>query len=276
MKTRVKSGLIMAPLLIVVWIGGFVLLAACILLSVFAMREFYKAFEIATADTDKPIRPSFKTGTAGALLLYASLFVSDDMIWAVVAVAMCFSLLFLKDERSVADCLVTMAGIFYIALFVCCIYRVDQLNQQHYIHGFMYNFTWLIVISAFATDIFAYFTGRAFGRHKLAPVLSPKKTVEGGIGGLIGSVVCCGLFGYFASPAYLIHCAVIGALGGVAAQAGDLTASAIKRRLGLKDYGSLIPGHGGLLDRIDSVLFTAPLVYIYVSVSGLWTGVTIS
>jgi phosphatidate cytidylyltransferase len=194
----------------------------------------------------------------------------------VIVVAMCFLLLLRKDERSVTDCLVTMAGILYIALFISCIYRVDKQNLPLYIHGFTNNFTWLVVLSAFATDIFAYFTGRAFGKHKLTPSLSPKKTVEGGIGGLIGSIVCCGLFGYFAAPEYLIHCIILGALGGVVSQAGDLTASAIKRRLGLKDYGALIPGHGGLLDRIDSILFTAPLVYVYVSVTGIWTGVSVA
>jgi phosphatidate cytidylyltransferase len=102
-------------------------------------------------------------------------------------------------------------------------------------------------------------------------VLSPKKTIEGCIGGVVGSVVCCGLFGYFAIPAFFLHCVIIGVLGGVVSQVGDLMASAIKRRLGIKDYGTLIPGHGGLLDRIDSLLFTAPLVYIYLSVLSMWT-----
>jgi phosphatidate cytidylyltransferase len=291
MKTRVKSGFLMAPLLIVVWVGGYVLLAACVVLSVFAVREFYRAFETATADADRPIRPSFKAGTAGIILLYVIPLMIGYIGWAVIAVALCFALLFLKDERSVTDSLVTMAGIFYVALFISCLYRIDVefaplrigntdmidrlLNSDtrldFYIHGFRYNFVWLAVLSAFATDIFAYFIGRAFGKRKLAPVLSPKKTVEGAVGGLAGSVLCCGLFGWFAMPDLLVHCIIMGVLGSVAAQAGDLTASAVKRRLGVKDYGSLIPGHGGLLDRIDSLLFTAPLVYLYLCVIRFWT-----
>jgi phosphatidate cytidylyltransferase len=279
----------MAPLLAVVWIGGYVLLAACVVLSVFAVREFYKAFEVATVDADRPIKPSFKVGVASVILLYTVAFITDEIFWFVIVVVMCFALLLLNDGRSVTDSLVTMAGIFYIVLFISFIYRTDMAYPPYaiaiisgeggdipgplmpYIHGFRNNFVWLIVFSAFATDIFAYFTGRAIGKHKLAPTLSPKKTVEGSIGGVVGSVVVCGLFGYFAIPAFFVHCIVIGALGGVVSQFGDLTASAIKRRLGMKDYGSLIPGHGGLLDRIDSLLFTAPLVYLYLSIVSGWT-----
>jgi phosphatidate cytidylyltransferase len=284
----------MAPILVVVWIGGYVLLAACVVLSVFAVREFYRAFEIATVDADRPIKPSFKMGVVSAMLLYITPLVATESAWFVIVAVMCFSLLFLRDERSVTDSLVTMAGIFYVVYFISFIYRTDMEYSPiplslvsgdyesaasgdmpapfaPYIHGFRNNFVWLIVFSAFATDIFAYFTGRAIGKHKLAPLLSPKKTIEGSVGGVVGSVVVCGLFGYFAIPEFFVHCVVIGALGGVASQFGDLTASAIKRRLGIKDYGALIPGHGGLLDRIDSILFTAPLVYLYLSAVSVWT-----
>jgi phosphatidate cytidylyltransferase len=125
----------------------------------------------------------------------------------------------------------------------------------------------LVFLTAFGTDIFAYFAGSFLGRHKLCPSISPKKTVEGAIGGVVGSVLLCGVFGYFALRGFFIHCVVIGALGGVLSQVGDLVASVIKRGAGVKDYGRLIPGHGGLLDRIDSVLFTAPLVFYYVYIA---------
>jgi phosphatidate cytidylyltransferase len=151
---------------------------------------------------------------------------------------------------------------------------IQRTYGHFYIHGFRYNWVWLVIFSAFATDIFAYFTGRAFGRRKLAPVLSPKKTVEGGIGGVVGSIAACGLFGYFAMPEFFVHCIAIGVLGGVVSQFGDIAASAIKRKLGIKDYGTLIPGHGGLLDRVDSLLFTAPLVFIYLSALCYWQGLS--
>ncbi|MDR3225692.1 MAG: phosphatidate cytidylyltransferase [Clostridiales Family XIII bacterium] len=302
MKIRIKSGLLMVPILAFVWVGGYVLLAACVALSVFAVREFYRAFETATVDSNRPIRPSYKVGVAGIILLYVMPFLfGGEIAWIVVCTVMCFALLFLKDERSVTDSLVTMAGLFYVALFISFIYNIDfnfdplqiafkagneslwetvlpsidawgdHSANLFYFHGFRYNFVWLVIFTAFATDIFAYFVGYKWGKHKLAPVLSPKKTVEGSIGGIVGSVLVCGVFGYFAMPEFLVHCIIIGALGGVVSQAGDITASAIKRRLGLKDYGNLIPGHGGLLDRIDSILFTAPFVYLYLSVVSGWT-----
>ena len=134
---------------------------------------------------------------------------------------------------------------------------------------------WLVLLSAFCTDIFAYFTGVFLGKHKLCPNLSPKKTIEGAIGGTVGSIVCCGLFGRFllplvsgvysaALPDMTVHCLIIGLIGAIMAQCGDLTASAYKRKMGIKDYGTLIPGHGGIMDRFDSVLFTAPVVYYYI------------
>ena len=106
----------------------------------------------------------------------------------------------------------------------------------------------------------------------MIPSVSPKKTVEGSIGGIIGSVVLCGLFGYFFLEKGFVTCIIIGALGGVISQLGDLSASVIKRKIGIKDWGTLIPGHGGILDRIDSVLFTAPLVFYILVIQQLLAG----
>ena len=110
----------------------------------------------------------------------------------------------------------------------------------------------------------AYFVGRSLGKNKLCPKISPKKTIEGSIGGIIGSIIVCGLFGVIFARGLILHCFIIGALGGVVSQFGDLTASVFKRKMGIKDYGNLIPGHGGILDRFDSVLFNAPLVFYYI------------
>ena len=117
-------------------------------------------------------------------------------------------------------------------------------------------------------DTFAYFTGVFFGRHKMAPKLSPKKSVEGGIGGVVASAVIGGIYGFLVSPhmsgviAYpVVTFAAASFIGAFFAIVGDLAASAIKRNHDVKDYGTLIPGHGGILDRFDSVIFTAPAVY---------------
>ena len=127
-------------------------------------------------------------------------------------------------------------------------------------------FIWIVVIAAFGSDICAYFTGYFLGKHKMAPNLSPKKTVEGAVGGLLGSSLFAWLFGFIFMREMALVCLVLGLVGGAAGMAGDLTASAFKRKMGIKDYGNLIPGHGGILDRFDSVLFDAPYLYFYIAV----------
>ncbi len=120
----------------------------------------------------------------------------------------------------------------------------------------------LVLAITFLQDTAAYFVGRSLGKHKLAPVLSPKKTVEGAIGGLVGAVaaslICIPLLGL---PLSIVSGVVIGIIGGIAGPLGDLAESLIKRQVGLKDIGKIIPGHGGVLDRADSLLFTAPVLY---------------
>ena len=120
---------------------------------------------------------------------------------------------------------------------------------------------------AFTSDAFALFAGMRFGKHKLAPHLSPKKTVEGSVGGFLGAALCCVLYGLFISkvlghaPVYWML-ALYGLLGSLVSQLGDLSFSYIKRQYGIKDYGHLFREHGGVLDRFDSVTFCAPLTYL--------------
>ncbi|MFZ5468944.1 MAG: phosphatidate cytidylyltransferase [Myxococcota bacterium] len=129
-------------------------------------------------------------------------------------------------------------------------------------HGFLWVLCALIV--TWLNDTAAYFTGRAFGRHKLYPQVSPHKTWEGFFGGVAGSVG--GLFAakyLFFSELSVLDCLVVGLAGGVLGPAGDLCESMVKRAYDVKDSGRIIPGHGGLLDRIDALLFNAPMVYVY-------------
>ncbi|MDR2088366.1 MAG: phosphatidate cytidylyltransferase [Clostridiales Family XIII bacterium] len=262
MKQRIISSLIMLPLLAVVFVGGRPLLAACFLIGVLGMREFFRAFARAAARAkDGGARPSHAIAYAAAVGLYCiELFAPQRdalrMLWLFLTAALSFLHLFGPGKRRLADGMATLTGIVYICFFSYHVALVEQLPR----YGRM---VWLIFLAAFGTDILAFFTGRALGRHKLCPAISPKKTVEGAAGGFVGSVLLCGAFGYLFMPALLAHCLILGAIGGVVSQLGDLTASVFKRNLGIKDYGGLIPGHGGILDRFDSVLFAAPSVYYY-------------
>ncbi|MBQ3611552.1 MAG: phosphatidate cytidylyltransferase [Firmicutes bacterium] len=254
MKTRVLSGLIMAPLLVILYFGGYILFAACFLIGIMAVREFYNGFHA------MDIKPNYGIAVIAAIALYAIDIFTDDpqwyMLWFFAVVLASLLYLFNIEHRKLEDAMATITGIVYVVFFS---FHVTLVEQTEY--GIL---IWLVVLTAFGTDIMAYFSGFLFGKHKLCPKISPKKTIEGSIGGTLGSVILSGLFGYFFAPEVLVHCLVIGVLGGIVSQFGDLTASIFKRKMGIKDYGNLIPGHGGILDRFDSVLFTGPMVYYYI------------
>lgn len=255
MKTRILSGLIMVPLLAVLYFGDYVLLAACLLIGILAVREFYQGFEALG------IKPCYIVAYAAVLGLYAINLFTEDYHWYMVWFFGCMLLsllyLFHIEQRKLEDALATVTGIFYIVFFSYHVLLVDQTEEYSIL-------VWLIVLTAFGTDIMAYFAGVFLGKHKLCPKISPKKTIEGSVGGILGSIILCGLFSRIFIPGLLMHCLIIGLLGGIVSQFGDLTASIFKRKMGIKDYGNLIPGHGGILDRFDSVLFTAPMVYYYI------------
>ena len=254
MKTRILSGLIMVPLLAVLYFGGYVLTAACFIIAIVGVYEFFRGFKA------MDVHPSYPVALLSAIFLYAmNIFTENDtwhMLWLFLSVLLSMLYLFNIEHRKLEDAMSTIVGIVYVIFFSYHVLLVEQTDASILI--------WLIVISAFGTDIFAYFTGMAIGKHKLCPHISPKKSIEGSVGGTLASVILCGLFGYFFAEEYLVHCFVIGLLGGIISQLGDLTASVFKRKMGIKDYGNLIPGHGGILDRFDTVLFTAPLVYYYI------------
>ena len=133
-------------------------------------------------------------------------------------------------------------------------------------------------IGAWVTDTFAYFTGRFLGKHKLIPDVSPKKTIEGSIGGIVFCVGSMVLYGWIVNrisggevSADYLMLGVSGLFVSVVSQVGDLLMSAIKRTYGVKDYGKLFPGHGGVLDRFDSVMAVAIVLYVITSVTGLFT-----
>lgn len=148
----------------------------------------------------------------------------------------------------------------YAPLFLSFIYATRELEFGMYI-------VWLILICSWGCDTCAYCVGVLFGKHKMAPVLSPKKSIEGAVGGVLGAAGIGALYGIFVNGKvdtgvnFVVVFAVISAVGALISMVGDLAASAVKRNFEVKDYGKLIPGHGGIMDRFDSVIFAAPIIY---------------
>lgn len=194
-------------------------------------------------------------------------FIGEGMKSALVGTFLYFVLVFavaISSHYSVT--LEKMGGSFFFALlipyFLSSFVRLDSMELGKYL-------ILIPLVAAFTSDAFALFAGMAFGKHKLAPDLSPKKTVEGAVGGLVGAVVCCILYGVVMQQVYTLQVnylafAVYGAFGSMVSQLGDLSFSYIKRQYGLKDFGNIFPGHGGVLDRFDSVIFCAPLIEILI------------
>ncbi|MEZ3472523.1 MAG: phosphatidate cytidylyltransferase [Lachnospiraceae bacterium] len=154
-------------------------------------------------------------------------------------------------------------ALIYAPVMLSFVLLTRQLDDGIYL-------VWMIFISSWISDTFAYLAGVMLGRHKLAPVLSPKKSVEGSVGGIVGAALFGALFGAYLDTTlgqeqYVMILAVVGGVGSVISQVGDLAASAIKRNHEIKDYGNLIPGHGGIMDRFDSVIFTAPITYFLIT-----------
>ena len=148
-------------------------------------------------------------------------------------------------------------GILYIPLLMAHFILIRQTQS-----GVLWIF--FILVMAFAGDTAAYYIGRRFGKHKLLPEVSPGKTVEGTIGLVAGSIAGCLLFRLFLFPMLpVIHAIILGLVGSVVGQLGDLSESALKRTAGVKDSGTMLPGHGGILDRLDCLMFITPFVYYY-------------
>lgn len=127
---------------------------------------------------------------------------------------------------------------------------------------------WFVFMISWGTDTFAYLFGLTLGKHKLCPTISPKKTIEGSFGGILGSILMCLIINYLLFNYKVFLIVLLAVIGSVFAQVGDLFASRIKREFNIKDFSNLILGHGGILDRYDSILFVTPVVYIVVNLFG--------
>lgn len=253
-------GILLALLLVAMLYFGSVVQAV-----VFSLGAIIAVHEMLAVFAKKGVKPFaaplyFMAAVLGAwLLLLPNL--SYLYLLAICAVVTMAEFIF-NRKRTLEACLASFAIFVYPTLFLVMLLetgiRFGALGTT-------------ALLSAFACpllgDILAYFVGTAIGKHKLCPEISPHKTVEGGIASLFGSVLG-GVVAYFAQPLWgeayapLWLLLAIGAVCGVAGQIGDLFASGVKRWAGIKDFGKIFPGHGGVLDRVDSVLFCAPVIYL--------------
>ena len=257
-KTRLLSGILLVIIaLITIISGGDILFATILAISLIGMTEIYKVLEV-----NKKLLGF--VGYAAAVIYFALIrFGMTEWITmltiAFLIVLMAVYVLTYPKYRS-EHIMLAFFGLFYVAFMLSYVYQIRMLEQGAYL-------VWLVFLCSWGCDTSAYCVGMTLGKHKLAPVLSPKKSIEGAVGGVVGAALLGAIYAvainHFASGANAdaVQYAIICAVGAVISQVGDLAASAIKRNHDIKDYGKLIPGHGGILDRFDSVIITAPIIF---------------
>lgn len=274
MKQRILVAVVGIPLLLAVlcWAPDWATALLLAALSVIAAHELLTA----VCGAEKAKRWTALPAVTGALVIAAVYFSSEHyadspagtvLRWliaaAVLALLLASVLTYGRPGALVLQdvCVMAVAGLVIPWAFSCML----QLRMLPHGAGMVL----MPLVAAFCSDSAALFTGMACGRHKMAPLVSPHKTVEGALGGIAGGVVGMVIFRivfYFCTlvPLHIGWCVVIGLAGALMGELGDLSFSVIKRQVGIKDYGRLLPGHGGVLDRFDSVLFAAPMIWMIV------------
>ncbi|MCD8105918.1 MAG: phosphatidate cytidylyltransferase [Lachnospiraceae bacterium] len=262
-RTRLISGIVLVVIALVVIIaGGPVLAATLLVISLIGMNELYRALKI---EGGRGISPLALSGYLGCVFYYLLVFLdvhayTMTVLLAVLILLMAVYVFSFPRYRSEQ---VTGAffGFVYVAVMLSCIYELRAMTDGAFL-------VWLIFLASWGSDTCAYCVGVLIGKHRMTPRLSPKKSVEGAIGGVVGAallgmIYACAISGQISVGGIrgVLLIAVICAVGALISMVGDLAASAIKRNHDIKDYGTLIPGHGGILDRFDSVIFVAPVIY---------------
>lgn len=252
LSKRFFSGLIgLALLIFIVLNGGYLLSFAVYIVSIIGLREFYKAVE------NINITPIYPLGYLGVTGLFINIILQNNylgLIFTLIIISLLI-LVIVNKNISIEDISITFLGIIYIPFLL---FHIVYLDDTKYI--------WLVFIIAFGTDTFAYIAGNLFGKRKLCPKISPNKTIEGSIGGILGSTLLLIIYSVYFNIEPLWQIILLSVICSIIAQLGDLVASRIKRICGIKDYGFIMPGHGGVLDRFDSIIFTAPVIYYYISI----------
>jgi phosphatidate cytidylyltransferase len=255
-KLRVLTAIIGIPVLIgLIYAGGLPMLAAVVVVAVIGVDESFRAFGRVKSDFSQWV------GYLGSLIFIGLTYFFGESVIPEIFVLVLFialvNFVVVFPRLSFTGLGLNLFVSIYVGYFFSFAFLLRRLD-----HGFF--FLLLAFLLAWATDIGAYGAGRLWGKHKLAVALSPNKTKEGALGG-VGASILVAVIAFIFVPvsASLVKSALLGLLASLAGQIGDLVASAIKRQTGIKDFGNLLPGHGGVLDRFDSFLLIAPLVYYF-------------
>ena len=257
---RLTSALLGFPLVLLILLIGNKIIVDCALslIAILAMNEYFNAIQ----KVSNPVR---WLGYVSCLSIAIIHIVPIEALKMVVTLAVptILTILFAQViatemKTSFKDIAYTFIGIFYVVFFIMFVAFIDGMPNGKIL-------IWYALIAAWGTDIFAYVTGKYFGKHKFSKV-SPKKSIEGCIGGTLAAVILMLAYTYVANTYWgmsysYLQIGVIGVVLSLIGQIGDFSASSIKRYVDIKDFSNLIPGHGGMLDRIDSLIFLAPFAY---------------
>jgi phosphatidate cytidylyltransferase len=260
MKTRIISAVVALPMVIIpLYLGGILLYAIMLTALLIGLHEFNRAFGVRS-------KVIFSMQAISSVVMLLVIWYQKEAFYYSAGVFLIiFSLILyviVYPKLEIKDVFYGLIGFNYIVVMICHVILVRDVKT----YGSL--MVWMIFIIAFGSDSSAYFFGVLFGKHQLAKVLSPKKTIEGAIGGIVGSSILSVVYALIIPNAVLLFewyhyvgFALMGAIGSVFSQFGDIAASAMKRAAKIKDFGTIMPGHGGIIDRMDSIIFVAPFVY---------------
>ena len=256
------------PLLLALsYFGGYYFLMLILIINGRTLYEFYSLFEKKQVYAYRWLGISL--GTTFLILVFYDLF-SWMIILAIASMLLLMlSMLLVQQGTASFNMAITLAGLSYVSGFLTCLLHL-RLHFEKYVPGQLEGiehgggmFMVILWISIWICDTAAYFGGRLLGRHKLAPVISPNKTIEGGIFGLVFGIFTFLLLGVLLLPSLeMEYLWIPGAVVGIFGQLGDLVESRFKRDTGVKDTSPILPGHGGFLDRFDSIIFISPFLLI--------------
>lgn len=263
-KRLVSGSILLITLCVVLFYGGNLLFYSTCILSIIGLVELHKVFKLS--------KVLLSISCIFTIFYYLVIYQykTDGILLFLIALVLLLLIFYVISYPNIhiKDISLTLFSILYVSMMFSFVYLIREQRGEYGKY-----LVWLIFISSWGCDTCAYCTGMLFGKHKLSVTLSPKKTIEGSIGGIIGSIILGIIYTYLMInklnedlQVSLIRVSIACGVGSIISQIGDLTASAIKRDYNVKDYGDIIPGHGGILDRFDSVIFTAPIFFFILNI----------